>query len=179
MTARRIVRSFVAASAFLAAAASFALPTFGQDTDTVKAKHVLGLEEVKRNASGTLTIGNGNLEFTKGKIKNDVSATSITEVLQGADTQRTIGGALGTISMFGPYGSGRFLSLFRTKIDTLSITYVDASGGIHGAVFTVPKGGGVPAKRALLAQGAKTTVPLDSGANAQPVASQKPPGTKP
>jgi len=170
---------FLAASAFLAAAVFFVSPAFGQDTDTVKAKHVLGLEEVKHNTSGTLTIGNGNLEFTKGTIKKDVSATTITEVLQGADTQRTIGGTLGTLTMFGPYGSGRFLSLFRTKIDTLSITYVDASGGLHGAVFTLPKGAGVAAKRALLAQGAKTTVPLDSGTSPQPATSQKPLGTKP
>lgn len=179
MKMRSAVSLFLAALAILAFVAASASPGFAQDTNTVKAKQVLGLTGVKHNTSGTLTIENGSLKFTKGDVKAEVPASSITEVLQGADTQRTIGGTFGTLTMFAPYGSGRFLSLFRTKIDTLSITYVDASGGVHGAVFTVAKGKGVPAKRALLAQGAKTSVPLDSGANAETAASQKPTGTKP
>jgi hypothetical protein len=133
---------------------------------------------MKHNATGTLTIANGNLEFTKGKKKADVPATSITEVLTGADTQRTIGGTIGTLTMFAPYGSGRFLSLFRTKIDTFSITYVDTAGGVHGAVFSMPEGTATPAKIALLAQGAKTSVPVEPGPTPPPSA-PKPQGRKP
>jgi hypothetical protein len=181
MKMRSAVSLFLAPLAILAFIAASASPGFAQDTNTntVKATQVLGLTGVKHNTTGMLTIENGSLTFTKGQVKAEVPATSITEVLQGADSQRTIGGTFGTITQFGPYGSGRFLSLFRTKIDTLSITYVDATGGVHGAVFTVPKGKGVPAKRALLAQGAKTSVPIDVGANTATTAAQKPTGTKP
>ena len=132
---------------------------------------------MKHNATGTLTIAKGTLEFTKGKKKADVPAASITEVLTGADTQRTIGGTIGTMTMFAPYGSGRFLSLFRTKIDTLAITYVEPSGAVHGAVFSMPEGSSQAAKIALLAQGAKTSVPVEPGPTPPPSA-PKPQGRK-
>ena len=57
-----------------------------------------------------------------------------------------------------PYGSGRFLSLFRTKLDTLTIKYRDADGGLHGAIFTMPVGKAEVIKKELLAQGAHTSV---------------------
>jgi hypothetical protein len=180
MTMRRAVPILLAAGAALIGAGALAPPGFAQDTDTVQhAKQVLGLEGIKHNTMGTLTIGKGTLEFAKGGRKADVPATSITEVLTGADTQRTLGGTFGTLTMFAPYGSGRFLSLFRTKIDTLSITYVDSSNGLHGAVFTMPKGKAAAAKKALLAQGAKTSVPLAPGDNTQPEAAPKPQGRQP
>jgi hypothetical protein len=69
--------------------------------------------------------------------------------------------------MFAPYGGGRFLSLFRTKIDTLAIEYVDASGGVHGAIFILRKGNADAAKRALLSQGARTSVPAEPEAETQ------------
>jgi hypothetical protein len=69
--------------------------------------------------------------------------------------------------MFAPYGSGRFLSLFRTKIDTLSLTYTDSSGGVHGVLFALTEGNALGAKKALLSQGAKTSVPVEVEADAQ------------
>ena len=66
-----------------------------------------------------------------------------------------------------PYGGGRFLSLFRKKIDTLTIQYRDVDGGLHGAIFTMPVGNSELMKTALLAQGAHTAepsvVPVSSG----------------
>jgi hypothetical protein len=130
-------------------------------------KQVLGLEGLKHNASGTLSVENGSLVFTKGNKTAVVPAASITEVLTGKDTERTIGGTVGTLTLFAPYGSGRFLSLFRTKIDTLAIEYLDPAGGIHGAVFTLRQGNALGAKQALLNQGAKTSVPIEVEAEAQ------------
>jgi hypothetical protein len=177
---RRAVPVLLAAGAALVGAGSLAAPSFAQDTDTVRqAKQVLGLAGFKHNTTGTLIIGKGTLEFTKGGLKADLPTTSITEVITGADTQRTLGGTFGTLTMFAPYGSGRFLSLFRTKIDTLSILYVDPSGGVHGAVFTLPLGTALAAKTALLAQGAKTSVPLSAGTSTQPMPSPKPQGREP
>jgi len=146
----------------------------GNPMSFAETKHVLGLEGAKRNATGTLAVENGSLIFTKGKNKVTVPTASITEVITGKDTERTIGGTVGTLTMFAPYGSGRFLSLFRTKIDTLSIEYKDAAGSTHGAIFTLVAGNAWGAKKALVDQGAKTSVAVEKEAEDQ----SKPKGKK-
>jgi hypothetical protein len=152
---------------------SLAAPCFAQNANSsndksfADTKQVLGLEGLKHNVTGTLVAENGSLVFTKGKKKVVVPAASIQEVLTGKDTERSIGGTVGTLTMFAPYGGGRFLSLFRTKIDTLSIQYLDPSGAIHGAIFTLPQGNALGAKKALLSQGARTSVPVEAEAVAQ------------
>jgi len=120
----------------------------------VKAVHLVGLEKVKDNAKGTLTVEQGQLRFTRGKESSDVSVTSILDVVSGTDTQKAVGKTVGTMSMAAPYGGGRFLSLFRKKIDTLTIQYHDADGGLRGAIFTMAPGGAEPIKKLLVAQGA-------------------------
>lgn len=137
------------------------------------AQQVIGFEGVKPNKKGTLSVANGTLEFKHGKQKADVPATSINDVITGNDSQRTVGGVIGTISMFGPYGSGRFLSLFRTKIDTLTIQYHDPSGGLHGAIFSLPEGKAEGFKKELLAAGAKTTIPSEPASTGQAPATPK------
>ena len=162
-----------AAAVIAMGAGSLAAPCLAQDANTgnamsfVGTKHVLGLQGLKHNATGTLVAENGSLVFTKGKKKVVVPAASIQEVMTGKDTQRAIGGTVGTLTMFAPYGGGRFLSLFRSKIDTLSIEYLDPSGGMHGAIFTLPQGNALSAKKALLSQGARTSVPVEGEAEAQ------------
>ena len=131
-------------------------------------KQVLGLEGLKHNCMGALTVQKGTLEFTSGKKKADVPASSISDVVTDKDSQRAIGGVIGTISMFGPYGSGRFLSLFRTKIDTVTINYHDSSGALHGAVFSMPTGKAEEVKQDLLAEGAHTTIPTEPASSAPP-----------
>jgi hypothetical protein len=169
----------LAATVLLVGVGSLGQPCFAQDANTGNAilfpntKEVLGLDGLKHNVTGTLAAENGSLVFTKGKKKVAVPATSITEVLTGKDTERTIGGTIGIFSMFAPYGGGRFLSLFRTKIDTLAIEYVDASGGIHGAIFILRKGNADAAKKALLSQGARTSVPAELEAEAHAIPKEK------
>jgi len=49
---------------------------------------------------------------------------------------------------------GRVVSLFaHKKYDTLSLRYVDADGGIHGAIFQLAKRQGELVKNELIAQG--------------------------
>jgi hypothetical protein len=126
-----------------------------------ESRHIIGLAGLGTNVSGNLLIENGSLTFAHGGKKVSVPISSITEVITGKDTERTIGGTVGTLTMFAPYGSGRFLSLFRTRIDHLSLTYVDSSGGIHGAIFTLQEGNAWSAKKALVDQGAKTSIPVE------------------
>ena len=123
----------------------------------IRVVQLTGLAGVKDNAKGTLSVENGNLHFVHGKASSDVSASSIQDVVTGADSQRAVGGTIGLMSMAAPYGGGRFLSLFRTKIDTLTVQYRDANGGLHGAIFTMPAGTADGIKKELLTQGAHTT----------------------
>src|ERR1700745_1008894 len=116
----------------------------------VKAVQLIGLTGVKQNAKGTLKVENGNLQFVHGKTNADITAASLQDVVAGDDTQRSVGGTVGVMSMAAPYGGGRFLSLFRKKIDTLTIQYRDVDGGLHGAIFTMPVGNSELIKMELL-----------------------------
>lgn len=164
-----------AAAAVAIGLASLASPCRAQDAPAganpmsfARTKQVLGLEGLHHNVMGTLAAENGSLVFTTTANKKvTVPAASITEVLTGKDTERTIGGTVGTLTLFAPYGGGRFLSLFRHGIDTLAITYTDSTGGIHGAVFAMVQGNCLGAKKALLLQGAKTSVPPEVEADTQ------------
>jgi hypothetical protein len=139
----------------------------------VKAVQLIGLTDVKQNAKGTLKVENGNLQFVHGKTNADITAASIQDVVAGDDTQRSVGGTVGVMSMAAPYGGGRFLSLFRKKIDTLTIQYRDGDGGLHGAIFTMPVGTSDVIKTGLVAQGAHTAEPGAVAASSPDSASQK------
>jgi hypothetical protein len=134
---------------------------------------IKGLPGVKDNTKGTLMIGNGSMHFAHEAQMSDLSAHSIEDVVTGDDSQRVIRGTVGTLSWFAPYGAGRFLSLFRSKLDTVTIIFRDADGGLHGAIFTMPVGQADVIKKDLLAQGAKTTVTEADTKSARPDAKEK------
>jgi hypothetical protein len=130
-----------------------------QPQKPTKAVQLTGLIGVKNNTQGTLTIENGNLRFTHSKSTSDLAPSSIQDVVTGSDSQRVIRGTLGTLSMFGPYGSDRFMSLFRSKLDTLTIQYRGADGELHGVIFTSPVGTAEVTKDELVGLGAHTSIP--------------------
>lgn len=138
-----------------------------EKTAPVKGVHVLGLENVSRNLKGTLSVEPAALRFDTGapggpgRATADVSIGSIEDVWTGDDSKRLIGGPVGTLTMFAPYGSGRFLSLFRLKIDVLTVEYRDAQGALHGVVFTLPVGQAAALKKQLVARGARASVPVE------------------
>jgi hypothetical protein len=145
-------------------------PSFAQQAaDSVNVVQVVGLSGVKEHAKGTLTVENGNLQFVHSKAQVVVATTAIQDVVTGNDSQRMIHGFVGTLTMFAPYESGRFLSLFRSKLDTLTIKYHDSDGGLHGAIFTMVMGKAEPLKKLLVAQGAHTSIPVqDSSSGSNP-----------
>jgi hypothetical protein len=155
----------IALAMFSAAMASFAQ----QPGAGVKVTQITGLTGVKNKTSGKLTVEGGNLSFSHERTKVDVPANSVEDVVTGADSQRVIHGTLGSLGLLAaPYGSGRFLSLFRSKLDTVTIKYRDTDGGLHGAIFTMPVGKAEGLKKDLLAQGARTTVSPEDAANSAP-----------
>jgi hypothetical protein len=125
----------------------------------IKAVELVGLAGIKDNSEGALTISEGKLHFAHSKKTAEIAAAAMEDVITGAESQRVIRGTAGTLSMFGPYGSGRFLSLFRSNLDSLTIRYGDADGGLHGVVFGVPVGQAESIKKELVAEGAHTSVP--------------------
>ena len=149
--------SALAVSIALAAAPAIA-QTAGKPITTFKVKSVIGLESVQHNTKGKATVSKDGLNFAGDTAKGNLPISEIEDVQTGADSQRAVGGTLGTLTMLAPYGSGRFLSLFRQKIDTLTIAYRDGSGGLHGAIFTLPHGQADLLKAQLVAAGAKASV---------------------
>lgn len=141
-----------------------------QISGPVKAVQLTGLTGVKDNAKGALNVENDHLHFVHGKTSSDVSTASIQDVVTGADTEKAVGKTVGMMSMAAPYGGGRFLSLFRKKIDTLTVQYRDAEGGLHGAIFTMPLGTAEVIKKELVAQGAHTTASEQTDAATAPPA---------
>ena len=156
--------------AALAGLGPFVLPSAAQQPadSTVKVVQITGLPGIKNKTSGKLLVEGGSLHFTHGQAKSDLAATSVEDVVTGADSQRLVHGTLGTLTMLAPYGSGRFLSLFRTKLDTLTIKFSDADGGLHGAIFAMPAGQAEMIKKQLLAQGAHTSVAPEAASNDAP-----------
>ncbi len=144
----------------------FILPSNAQQPPApIKVSQITGLTGVKNKTKGSITIENGNLRFAHGKTKVDLAVASMQDVVTGNDSQRFVHGTLGTLTMVAPYGSGRFLSLFRTKLETLTIQYRDADGGLHGAIFTMGVGKADALKKELVAHGAHTSIPPQEGAD--------------
>jgi hypothetical protein len=140
----------------------------------VKAVQLTGLPGVKENAKGKLSVENGNLHFISGKSNADVSTSSIQDVITGGDSEKAVGKTLGMLSMAAPYGGGRVVSLFRKKIDTLTVEYRDADGAFHGAILTMPLGTADAIKKELIAQGAQLIVEPEQARSAQASPSTSP-----
>jgi hypothetical protein len=139
-----------------------------QQPGGTKAVQLTGVVGVKNNTEGSLIVQNGNLRFTHSGSTSDLVPSSMQDVVTGSDSQRVIRGTLGTLSMFGPYGSDRFMSLFRSNIDTLTIQYRDDGGGLHGVIFTTPAGTADGIKNQLIGLGAHTTIPTQGNPTADP-----------
>ena len=138
-----------------------------QRPTVVNAVELTGLPGLKENTNGKLSVENGSLHFISGKTISDVTASSIQDVVTGSDSQKAVGKTIGALSMVAPYGGGRVVSLFRKKIDTLTVEYRDAEGAFHGVIFTMPLGTANGIKKELIAQGAHTTVAQELAGSAQ------------
>jgi len=168
----------------------FAVPlsAFAQQAPNVEppktVRSVLGFEDIKKNEKCSVEVTANALQLKGSGSKStvDVPTASMQDVLTGDDSARVVGGFVGTLTMLAPYSSGRFLSLFRKKLDTLTIEYRDSEGGLHGGILTMKPGQAVLLKKQLVDAGAHTTIPIEdstkpastpSGAAAGPKNSEK------
>jgi len=120
---------------------------------------ILGFEDTKHNAKGILSIQDNALQFKKdGSAAAQVNIGSIQDVVLG-ESDKQVGGLPMTLGKAGvPYGGGRVISLFsHKKFDTLTLVYLDANGGWHGAIFEFVRGQGDAFRNQLVAKGAHVT----------------------
>jgi hypothetical protein len=125
----------------------------------VSVTQILGFEATKNNAKGTLSVEDNALQFKKdGSAAAHISISSIQDAVLGEESKQ-VGGLPMTLGKAGvPYGGGRVISLFsHKKYDTLTLEYLDANGGWHGAIFQLEKGQGAILKNELVAKGAHVT----------------------
>lgn len=136
----------------------------------VNVRHVIGLTDVKRNATGSLSVHDGQLEFKTGKAGAEttgkVAVSSIDDVFIGTETTAVRGKSakvVRTAAYAAPFESGRALSiLMRNKVDILTISYRDADGALHGAIFALPVGQAEPVRDKLVQAGAHASPSNDS-----------------
>jgi len=126
-------------------------------------KCVIGLENIKPGAKGTLDLLPTGLEFSAGKKKADIATSSIQDVFTGSESRQDVSGMGGTLVEAAiPYGGGRVVSLFSHKVDVLAVEYVDSDGGFHGAIFVLSAGKATSFKDQLVAHGAKVSTHVEA-----------------
>jgi hypothetical protein len=121
-------------------------------------RHVIGLDTVKRNETGNLTVQDGALQFKTGKAESKVPVAAIDDIFIGTETTQS-GGKTGrvikTAAIAAPYESGKVLTiLMRTKVDVLTVAFHDPEGAIHGAIFALPIGQAFELRAQLIRAGA-------------------------
>lgn len=136
----------------------------------MRATHLLGFEGVRDNVNGTLSIQGEALQFRRDRKPGvEIKIDSIQDVFVG-EQSREIGGVPMTLGKAAtPYGGGRVVSLFaHKKYDTLSVQYMDAGGGLHGAIFQLNKGQGEVFRNELVSHGVHVAGVLPPVAGALP-----------
>jgi hypothetical protein len=150
-----------------------------QPADTsVDARHVIGLDNVRRNRPGKVAILDGALQFQAGKITSKVPMASIDDISIGTETTQA-GGRAGTVAktaaIAAPFDSGAALSiLLRTNVDVLTMSYRDSGGGLHYVILALPKGQAQPEETQLIAGGAHVSAVKERPPAAPPAQETKP-----
>lgn len=173
-------------------AAPFICAQKTQDTGegTFHVRHVVGMQEVKRDATGLLLIESGALHFDAGRSRGAIPISAIEDIYIGTETTQA-GGKLGQVAkgaaMAAPYDSGAALTLLMIqKVDVLTITYRDSDNGLHAAIFAVPKNRAEQFRADLIGNGAhfnngakSTRVPRGTrrGASPAPAKPKAPPAS--
>jgi hypothetical protein len=121
-------------------------------------RHLIGLDPIKKNATGTLTVQDGVLDFKTSKVENKLPVASIDDVFIGTETTQARGKearVIKTAAIAAPYETGRVLPiLMRTKVDILTVSFHDSGGALHGAIFALPIGQALELRERLMQAGA-------------------------
>ena len=131
---------------------------------SARVTHLLGFDDAPTNANGTLSIQDSVLQFQNGgKPAVEVKIASVQNVFLGEQSKQVGGLPMTLGKAAAPYGGGRVVSLFaHKKYDALTLEYVDANGGIHGAIFQLNKGQGEILRNELVAKGVRVSQSEDA-----------------
>ena len=101
--------------------------------------HVAGLDEVKANVSGDLTLSPSALTFSNKTVTTSIPRERIVNVFIG-DQRTEPWGTAGKIARKAiPYGGGAALAAATNKkVDLLTVEYRDRHDAYHGVVFVLP-----------------------------------------
>ena len=104
--------------------------------------HILGFEGISKNTNGDLSIQDHYLRFQKSQNSSaQIPIDSIQDLTLGEQDRQVGGVPMMLAKSAAPYGGGRAISLFsHKKYDTVTLEYLDAKGGLHGAIFQMKKG---------------------------------------
>ncbi len=152
------LKTIVATLITLAGAGSVWAQTASPTAANPKVRYIIGLDNIKADSSGKLTLQDGVLRFATGKAESKVPVSSIDDIFVGTETTQS-GGKTGrvvkTAAIAAPFESGKALTiLMRTKVDILTVAFHDPDGAVHGAIFALPKGQGEPMRTQLIQAGA-------------------------
>lgn len=114
--------------------------------------HIAGLPDTKPNVKGLLALDREGLIFSNSTIHAGIPLSRIEAVSIG-DERSEPGGKPGAIARKAiPYGAGAALGVIQSKtVDILTIEYLDADEGYHGAVFVLPRKQAADIQRRLTA----------------------------
>jgi hypothetical protein len=157
--------------ALSALAAPTAFAAAASTDGTISVHYLIGLDNVKSQSGGKLSIQSDALLFASHKSQTKVAISAIDDVILGSETTQS-GGNAGKVfkvaAFAAPYESGRFLSvLMWTKVDILTVLYRDEKSGVHSAVFELPQGQAAGFRTQLIAAGAHSPAPIPVVAVAQ------------
>jgi hypothetical protein len=157
-SARASVLTILAIATLPALAAQTSSATAPADGSVRNVRHLIGLDNVKSQASGRLSVQSGALVFDTGKAQAKIPVSSIDDVYLGSESTQaggTAGRVVKTAAIAAPFETGKVLSLLMlTKVDVLTIQYRDPNGGVHGAILATPKGQAAGVRTQLIAAGA-------------------------
>ena len=131
--------------------------------------HILGFEDMPKNANGDLSIQHRYLQFRRNENSSaQILVTSIQDFTLGEQDKQVGGKPMMLAKTAAPYEGGRVISLFsHKKYDTVTLEYLDSNGALHGAIFQLNKSQGRVLKGELEAAGAHISAVKDGTAKAQ------------
>jgi hypothetical protein len=135
------------------------------DGSIPKVRYLIGLSDIKSNRSGTLSVKSGALLFDAGASQGKIAVPAIDDIILGSEVTQA-GGKTGrvvkTAAIAAPFESGKVLTLLlRNKVDILTVVFHDDNGGIHSAIFAVPKGLAAGLRTQLIAAGAHASATVE------------------
>ena len=135
-------------------------------TLSIRATHLLGFPGTKNNSNGSLSIKDDVLRFEQdAKPAAEIKIASVEGVFLGSESKQVGGTPTKVGKAAAPFGSGRVVSLFaHKKYDTLTVEYVDADGGVHGAIFQMAEGRAAQVRQELVTRGVRSGVRADRSA---------------